>query len=282
MGRRPRSEMEINGRTYHVIQRGNNREFIFGDDEDKDYLTGLFRLVSNRGCIIYGFVVMGNHYHLVLKTAGESLRSLMHRINLRYSKYFNRKHGRSGHVFQGRYKVVPVSDDRYVLSLLRYIHQNPVRAGMCGRLEDYEWSSDSYYRRNKASWVETSLALDIISAQRKTAVSKYIEFMTGEETGDYENVRAIGDIHDSVGETKENKKNQDRKSLDEILIETGAGELELGLIKGGSRRRTLTGYKLSYAMEALRHNYTLKAIGDNIKVSDVAVLDMLRRHNLIT
>ena len=123
--------------------------------------------------------------------------------------------------------------------------------------------------------------MDMLSADREAAVKKYIEFMAGEETGDYENVRKIGYTSGSQP-VLIIEKTASRKSLDEILLATGAKEQEIELIKSGSRRRTLTKYKLTYAREALRLNYTLKAIGDNIKVSDVGILDMLRRHNLVT
>ena len=115
MGRRPREEEE--GGIYHVIQRGNNREFVFEDDADKEYLIDQFMFLSGSSCTIYGFVIMGNHYHLVLRTAGETLQAIMHRLNLKYSKYYNRKYTRSGHVFQGRYKAIPVRDEKYILGL---------------------------------------------------------------------------------------------------------------------------------------------------------------------
>jgi len=86
MGRRPREEEE--DRIYHVIQRGNNREFVFEDDADKEYLIDQFMFLSGSSCTIYGFVILGNHYHLVLRTVGETLQAIMHRLNLKYSKYY--------------------------------------------------------------------------------------------------------------------------------------------------------------------------------------------------
>lgn len=281
MGRKTRLEEE--GGIYHVIQRGNNREYIFGDDTDKDYFIGqLWLLCGITGCHFYGFVIMGNHYHLVLKTTAEPLQSVMHRLNLRYSKYYNREHGHTGHVFQGRYKAIPVSDERYILSLVRYLHQNPVRAGICRSVEEYRWSSDSFYRENKDDWVDTGLVLDILSGNRKTSLKKYIEFMSEKESVDYESIDVIGDTLESRSAGKREEKKIGLKYLDDILLATGVNEQEFILIKNGARKRNLTMYKLAYAEEALKLNYTMKAIGDNIKVSDVAILDMLRRHNLIT
>ena len=100
MGRKTR--LEEQGGIYHVIQRGNNREHVFGDDTDKNYLIEQFCLMCGvTGCHFYGFVIMGNHYHLILKTSAEPLQAVMHRLNLRYSKYFNRKYERTGHVLSG-------------------------------------------------------------------------------------------------------------------------------------------------------------------------------------
>jgi REP element-mobilizing transposase RayT len=270
--------LEEDGGIYHVIQRGNNREYIFSDDMDKDYLIGQFCLLCGiTGCHVYGFVIMGNHYHLVLKTSAEPLQSVMHRLNLRYSKYYNREHKHTGHVFQGRYRAIPVSEERYILSLVRYLHQNPVRAGICKWVEEYRWSSDSFYRENKNDWVDTDLVLDILSENRKTSVKEYIEFMSDEESGDYESIEVIGDILESQSVLKREEQKIGLKNLDDILLATGVNEQEFNLIKNGARKRNLTMYKRAYAEEALKLNYTMKAIGENIKVSDVAILDLLRR-----
>ncbi|MFA4884729.1 MAG: hypothetical protein WC601_02935 [Desulfotomaculaceae bacterium] len=109
-----------------------------------------------------------------------------------------------------------------------------------------------------------------------------IEFMSEEENGDYENIDVIGDILESRSAVKREEKKSGLKNLDDILLATGVNEQEFSLIKNGSRKRNLTVYKLAYAEEAIKLNYTMKAIGDNIKVSDVAILDMLERHNLVT
>ncbi|MCL5058458.1 MAG: transposase [Actinobacteria bacterium] len=276
MGRRPREEEECG--IYHVIQRGNNREFVFDDNRDKKYMIGQLMLLSRRGCIVYGYVIMGNHYHLVLKTGGELLQTVMHRLNLRYSKYYNKEHERSGHVFQGRYKAIPVRDEKYILALLRYVHQNPVKAGVCKRVEEYKWSSEQYYQERMNGWIDTDLVLGMLSADRISAIKKYNEFMSEQETADYENIKVIGGTLVNRPEKERIKKIIKRKSLDEILMATGVSEGEFNLIKNRSRRRDLTEYKLKFAIEALQMNYTIKEIGENIKVSDVAIIQMLRRN----
>ena len=277
MGRRPREEQD--GGIYHIIQRGNNRSFVFEDDTDKEYLVDQLWLLSKNSCKIYGFVIMGNHYHLVIRTAGETLQSIMHRLNLKYSKYYNRTHNQSGHVFQGRYKAIPVREEKYLLSLLRYVHQNPVKAGVCSRTEEYKWSSERHYRglESKNSWLDTGLVLDTLSSDRKAAVKMYMDFMAEEENGDYENRKAIGDIPETDRNQEIKAKETKPKTLDEILAATGVTEEDFKLIKTGSRRRSLTAYKLKYSTEALALNYTYKATGENIKISDVAIIDMIKK-----
>jgi len=82
------------------------------------------------GYTVYGYVLMDNHYHLVIQTFDKKLQEIMHQINNKYSKYFNNKYKRVGHVFRGRYKAILVQDERYILKLIRYIHKNPARAGI--------------------------------------------------------------------------------------------------------------------------------------------------------
>ena len=83
---------------------------------------------------IYGYVLMDNHYHILIQTIGKKLQEIMHQINNKYSKYFNVKYKRVGHVFQSRYKSTLVQDKRYILKLLQYVYQNPIRAGTCKNL----------------------------------------------------------------------------------------------------------------------------------------------------
>ncbi|MCQ1530253.1 transposase [Lutispora saccharofermentans] len=113
---------EYIGGIYHVIARGNNKEYIFKESIDKGYFIKQLKEYSKiMGYTIYGFALMDNHYHLIIQTMDKRLQEAMHRINNKYSKYFNNKYNRVGHVFQGKYKAVPVQDERYILKLLRYI-----------------------------------------------------------------------------------------------------------------------------------------------------------------
>ena len=275
MGRKPR--IEYKGAIYHVIQRGNNQEHIFKYDDDKQYLLkqlGQYkRVLSFR---LFGYVIMGNHYHLLLQTQDRPLQKIMHRVNGNYGRYYNLKYQCSGHVFQGRYKAILIQDERYLLAVLRYVHQNPVAAGLCKTTIDYSYSSDVAYRKNRNGLVDIGLVLDVLADDRSKAIEKYIELMAYEDEVDYDEPDIIGDDSFTLG-FQPRSKEPGRKSLDEILMDTGLSPDDYNLIKAGSRRRHLTPYKRLYVKAGLEQGYTLQEIGANIRLSSVAAFKLLRR-----
>lgn len=269
MGRKPR--IEFNGALYHVIQRGNNKEYIFKKNLYKEYfLSKLKEFKEIMGFEVYGYVLMDNHYHLVIRSHEVNISTIMHRINNDFSKYFNISNNRTGHVFQDRYKGILVKDDKYLLSLLRYVHQNPVKANMCNKVSDYYWSSDSSYRKNiQGQLVVIDFVLNIFSLNRKAAIEEYVKFMDTsvlEESASFEDIDIIGEYKTAVEQVK-----IERQSLDDILYEATNDEVLFKLIKDGSRKRKLTEYKKLYIMKSLSANYTMDEIGRNIGISESAV-----------
>ncbi|MEW6696520.1 MAG: transposase [Bacillota bacterium] len=280
MGRELR--MEQPGTVYHVIQRGNNREFIFDKYYDKAFLLDKIRFYKQRaGFTLFGYVIMGNHYHLIIQTQHSPLQKVMQMLNNCYSKYYNSARRRTGHVFGGRYKAIPVQEDRYMLTLLRYVHQNPIRANICKHPWEYYWSSDNAYRTNINDLVNVEPVLNILSQNRRKALDKYAEFMSHEELSDFESSDLIGDERYALA-VKPIREVMQRKRLDEILIETGLTLEEFNLIKSGSRKRSLVLYKETYAKAALTYGYTLKEIASNISLTDVAIHKLLQkeRHSI--
>lgn len=121
------------------------------------------------------------------------------------------------YAFQGRYKAVLVQDERYMLKLLRYVHQNPVRAGISKLVEEYRWSSDIYYRNNIKSFINTKMIYEILDKNIESAIQKYKEFMDGPEEENYSKLETIGDeAYQVMCSSRKEQKN--RKRLDEILI----------------------------------------------------------------
>lgn len=275
MGRPWREEYK--GGIYHVIARGNNKEFIFRESIDKGYLVKQLKECSlSMGCRVYGYVLMGNHYHMILQTLDKKLQEIMHQINNKYSKFFNGKYKRVGHVFQGRYKAVPVQDERYMLKLLRYVHQNPVRAGICMKVEDYKWSSDIYYRKNIKGVVNTRVVYEMLDKRIDSAIEKYKEFMDELETENYSKLGVIGEEAYRVMCLSRREEKQ-RKGLEEVLAETGVSEEYYNLIKSGSRKRSLTEYKIQFIQAAIQERYTYSEIGRFIGMTYSGIYNILER-----
>jgi len=142
--------------------RGINRQQIFEDEEDRDrFLETLENYKELCGYTIYAYCLMGNHIHILLKEGKEDLTLIFKRIAGSYVYWYNWKYHRCGHLFQDRFKSEPVEDDSYFLTVLRYIHQNPVKAGICKNPEEYLYSSMRAYL-SFSVLVDTSFALSII------------------------------------------------------------------------------------------------------------------------
>lgn len=272
-----RARMEYPGALYHVIQRGNNREDVFERPKDKDYLIEQLRKsVTVDGIELFAYVIMSNHYHFALRTCVEPLRKVMHRINTKYGFYYNHAMERTGHVFEGRYKAIPVHDENYLISLVRYIHRNPVRAGICKRVWDYPWSSDRFYRKMEPGFVEFNILLDILSGDKKKSVQKYSLMM--EQDDDYTPEEFI--IRENSNPEERNKAGEypgGRKLLDEILMKTVVDRDYFELIKRGSRMRMLTPFKEEYAKTAWDQGYSMEEIARHICISATAVSKYINR-----
>jgi len=143
MPRKPR--IEIPG-YYHIINRGVEQRVVFGDNEDYEYFLELLcRYAKTYGVTIHNYCLMGNHYHLLIQTEHENLSKFMRQINSNYAVYFNKKHKRSGHLWQGRFKSWYVTDEAYLYTLILYIEQNPIKANMLKDVEEYPYSSAHHF-----------------------------------------------------------------------------------------------------------------------------------------
>jgi len=150
--------VEFPGAVYHVLDRGDRREAVFRDDADhRLFLATSSQACERTGWRVHAWVLMGNHYHLLLETPEPNLVKGMHWLQTTYTSRFNRRHRLCGHLFQGRYKSVLVEPEApgYFATLSDYIHLNPVRVRMVGlddRLVDYRWSSyPAYFRSARLS-----------------------------------------------------------------------------------------------------------------------------------
>jgi REP element-mobilizing transposase RayT len=127
---------------YHVTARGIDRDAVFRDDADRVlFLRLLGETVDRQGWICHAFCLMGTHYHLVVEATQAALSRGLQRLNGVYAQLFNRRHERRGHLFGGRFSAWVLDDEEYLQRTCDYIAQNPVRAGLCGRAEEWPWSS---------------------------------------------------------------------------------------------------------------------------------------------
>lgn len=152
---RPLRNFVENG-VYHLTSRGVDRLTIFRDDADREkFLELVEKVVVERGWSCLSYCLMDNHYHLLIRTPVPDLAAGMQYINGQYARYFNNRHGRSGHLFQGRYHHAVVEDDIHLLETARYIPLNPVRAGMTRTAAEWKWSShNTVTGRARAAWVD--------------------------------------------------------------------------------------------------------------------------------
>jgi len=172
--------IEFAGALYHVTSRGDGREDIYLDDEDRElFLRVLGEVCDLFNWSVHAWCLMTNHYHLLVETPDSNLSKGMRYLNGVYTQRFNRKHSRVGHVFQGRYKAILVEKDAYLQELSRYIVLNPVRAGMVETAEQWEWSSYAVTVGLiiPPSWFDRSGVLGSFARQEKVAIRRYLEFV---------------------------------------------------------------------------------------------------------
>lgn len=170
--------IEFPGAFYHVIVRGNQKQTIFLDEKDRlKYLDLLGQYKKRHGFILYAYILMMNHVHLLIETPKSALSKVMQAINQSYTSYFNRKYNKVGHLFQGRYKSYLCDRDAYLVSLARYIHLNPVRAKLVKKPHEYKWSSYLAYFGKDNGIVSTDKVLRLFSEKQSYARRLYRNFV---------------------------------------------------------------------------------------------------------
>lgn len=173
----------MTGGIYHVVARGNERKAIFRDDDDREaYLARLVRCSERYRFRLIAYCLMDNHVHMALERGPLALSESMRTLQSSYAQWFNRRHARTGHLFQGRYKAFLVQDETYLLALVRYIHMNPVAAGAVPSPDAYPWSSDRHYRSGSTpGWLAVDLVFARLSSDPAAARLVYRRMMASRE-----------------------------------------------------------------------------------------------------
>jgi len=180
------------------MNRGINRQEVFLTDEHRNIFLFLLDEISNKFSVeIHAYCLMGNHYHLLIRTSLANLGRAMRHLDGIYTQRFNRSVNRDGPLFRGRYKAILVESENYLLQLSRYIHLNPIQAKLCNDPYEYHWSSLQFFSNNKTirPWLKTDLTLSLMNAQNPH--KSYIEFINqgvDEETKKFYSAKCLRSI----------------------------------------------------------------------------------------
>lgn len=172
--------IEFAGAFYHVTSRGDDKKEIYKSNRDRErFLEYLLSATERYGAVVHVYCLMTNHYHLLLETPHGNLSQIMRHINGAYTIYYNVKRKRAGHLFQGRFKAILIEADEYALELSRYIHLNPVRAGIVKEPENYIWSSYSAYigRVKSPLWLDMDFILGLLKTDSLRSHDGYQHFV---------------------------------------------------------------------------------------------------------
>ena len=173
--------IEYPGAVYHIIYRGNNRQAIFRDDADrKRYLEKLSLYCQEKNVDLLSYCLLSNHVHLLVETPEGNLSKMMQAFQTSYTVYLNKRHGRTGHVFEQRYKARVVDKDNYLLQVSRYIHLNPVSSRIVERPQDFRWSSYGSYLKGKGlTGLKTESVLANFNGSRSRQLRQYRDYVEG-------------------------------------------------------------------------------------------------------
>jgi len=197
--------IEYPGAWYHVMNRGRRREDIFHQKEDYDAFLQIVReTVEVWNLKVSAYSLLPNHYHLLVQTPEGNISRCMRHINGVYTQRFNRSHDTDGQLFRGRYKAVLVEGDSHLLEVMRYIHRNPLRAGLIECLDDYPWSSHLGYLSlaKRWNWLHRDFLLAMLSIENRRRKSAYINFVAQGEPEEITNFYSMKKLPSLLGGEK--------------------------------------------------------------------------------
>lgn len=250
------ARLDTPGALHHVMGRGIEKTKIFANQKDRnDFIRRIADLTSEDAWQVYAWALMGNHFHLLVRTGNRSLAESMRKLLTGYVVNYNRRHDRTGHLFQNRYKSILCEEDPYLLELTRYIHLNPLRAGVVASLKElsaYPWCGHSaIMARVERPWQDTDTVLSYFGRRRRIAIENYENFVAnGIELGKRPELVGGGLIRSLGGwsEVLSSRRKGGKTFSDERML--GSSEFVAAIITDAEEKAKAT-LRLSFAIPDL-------------------------------
>jgi putative transposase len=269
MGRKPRQIVQ--GGIYHLIQRGNNRSYIFSDTLDKhQFMTTLTELIEFLDFSLLFYVLMDNHYHLILQTGttpqSATVSRIMSYLNQNYTRYYNKRYCRVGTIYGSRYTGILILDDQHLFRLIRYLAYNPVQAGMVKYPAEYRWSAHTAIRNNLSTLVDKGKILSYFGKDPIEARKRYISFI------EEDSPQPI-----SREEIQEKENRQIPEYLNCLLESSGLSESVVRMIRSGQCNPVVKQLRNAFIIQAEQDGFRRKDISSFVKLSYEAVRQIVLR-----
>lgn len=275
--------IEFPGAVYHITSRGNARQAIFTDDEDRGgFLDVLSMVVERFKWLCHAYCLMENHYHLLIETPNANLSKGMRELNGVYTQGFNQRYRRVGHLFQGRYKAIIVEKDHHLLSLCRYVVLNPVRVGLIRKPEQWRWSNykATIGLAKRPSFLTIDWVLSQFGGRKRMAMEKYRRFvMEGiDKESPWETLK--GQIFWGTDEFIKQLSSllDEKESIKEVpKVQRYAARPPLGELFKGKKGKERTDEDRAIYDAYVRHGYTMKEIADHLHFHYATISRAIKR-----
>lgn len=251
---------------YHIIQRGNNRKFIYEDIEDKREFFELLKDASTRFdfTILY-YVLMDNHYHLLVESSETPIWQGVQNLNLRYSKYFNKKYVRTGTIYEGRYSAQVVRGASYFYQVIKYLAMNPVTAGLVKSPEDYYWSAHREIVKGKSRIVNRARLLSFFPGTEGQALKAYTETV---EDGIL--IKPMANLHLNPEMRKDQLFNY-------VITSLGISEANLRIMVRGDRDAGIAEIRKDFIWACRKAGISINDIADYLSYSPEGIRAIIKR-----
>lgn len=267
---------DIEGSFHHVMVRGNGGQNIFKDIEDRErFLEILKHAKTVHRFRLYAYCLMSNHVHLLLRVGTSSLSYTMQRILTTYARSFNIRHKKIGHLFQGRFKSIPCTKDSYLLELVRYIHRNPIRAGVIQNIAECRWTGhQEYLGTSRRGLIDPLFILKILANNSDAAQGIYLTFVSKAEKP------AITGVSISPITQRSLPHNIDKPGLKADTLQSLADQIcknhniKTSLLCGASKVRRLTPIRKKFIAAAIQTGHSPSSIARFLNRSHTAILKL--------